>query len=457
VPRPFTLLACILATCWAMPAAGEEPPGPADLDRLLEEDRWEEALPAARRARRACGGCPEMAAVLGRALFRAGRPAEAEALLEPLAGSEKVSARALITLGRIRVASGRADEAYALGLRARAAAPDDPEVLFWAPEMTATRTEAAELLERYLAVAAGQSPDRVKAARGTVGLYRELGERAVWIPAGRPERAEIPLKPFWDMPGRIAGYMIEVLLGEHPKPLRLLLDTGSPGLFVIRRKARKHGFDPLSEETAFGGGGRRRHPTRRGVFSSFAAGPLRYTDALASTTKGEVDPQGRFHGLVGLSIFQGYRVTLDLPGEKILLGPPGEDEPGSPYWTVAGQLLVEVTMPDGSSPLLIFDTGARGSVISTRLASRIEGTRPAGQADVRGFGGRVEDARAVRGVRLEFQGLSNPDPVMNALDLSLRSFMSGVEVSGFLGMDILEGSRIVIDTSRQRVSVRRAR
>lgn len=452
------LLVCQLAALGVAAPDATRPSSTAAIEKLLVADRWDEALPAARRAHEDCGGCAEAGSVLGRALFRAGRLDEARAVLEPLAGQPGITARALVTLGRLLQAASRDDErAYALGVRARAAAPDDPEVLFWAPELTADRTEAAEMLERYLEIAGEEIPDRVEAARGTLELYRELGEREVWIPAERPERAEIPLKPIWDTPGRTAGYMIEVLLGERPKPLRLLLDTGSPGLYVIERKAKKHGFVPLSEETTFGGGGKRRHRTRRGLFGSFAAGPLRYTDALASTTGGELDPQGRFHGLLGLAIFEGYRVTLDMPGKRLLLEPPRDDEPGSPYWMVSGQILVEVAMADGSRPLLIFDTGARGSVISTRLASATEGVREFGGSDVRGFGGRVEGARVVTGVEFEFQGIANPDSVIHALDLSLRSRLSGVEVSGFLGMDVLEESRIVVDTTTRRVSVRRDR
>ena len=92
-------------------------------------------------------------------------------------------------------------------------------------------------------------------------------------------------------------------------------------------------------------------------------------------------------------------------------------------------------------------------MISTRLASRIEGARALRPAEVRGFGGRVQDARMVWGVSLEFQGLTYPGRTIHALDLSLRSRMSGVEVSGFLGMDLLEQTRIVLDTKTRRVSV----
>ena len=40
-----------------------------------------------------------------------------------------------------------------------------------------------------------------------------------------------------------------------------------------------------------------------------------------------------------------------------------------------------------------------------------------------------------------------------AIDLSLRSQVGGVEISGFLGLDLLGGKKIVIDTRRRTVAV----
>ena len=49
-------------------------------------------------------------------------------------------------------------------------------------------------------------------------------------------------------------------------------------------------------------------------------------------------------------------------------------------------------------------------------------------------------------MRLRYQGRQNAEPVLNAGDLDQRSRLGGVEVSGFLGLDILDRTRIVIDT-----------
>ena len=58
-------------------------------------------------------------------------------------------------------------------------------------------------------------------------------------------------------------------------------------------------------------------------------GELSFTDALASTSESEFDPQRRYHGLIGISVFNGYRVTLDLSRQRLLLAPAGgPEQPG---------------------------------------------------------------------------------------------------------------------------------
>jgi tetratricopeptide (TPR) repeat protein len=242
------------------------PAGAADVLSLLEEDLWEEALAEAR--------AQQAVSPLGEALYRAGLFEEADALLTPLCERSEAPGRALATLGRLRGAQGRLDEAVQLMDIAVAAAPQDRLVQFWAADYTTTRAESILRLERYLQLSEGDDPDRIEAAEGSLRLFKALGDRAVWVSLERPERLELPLTLLRDGEGRILGHAIKVRLGKNDKPLRLLLDTGSSGLFLTERAARKRGFEPLAEETFFGGGGGRRHPSGRGLLSTFSMAGL---------------------------------------------------------------------------------------------------------------------------------------------------------------------------------------
>ena len=431
---------------------------------LLASDRWREGLEAARRYAPGDAAPPVARAALGEALYRAGLLREAAAVLDSLAAVPAPPARALLMLGLVRAADGRDDEAASLFARAVETDPSDRDVLRGAAGAAPTRARAIELLGRYLELSAGDDPDRIEGARGTLRLFRALGERAVWVPASRLPRAEIPLRRLRDRSGRATGLVIEMATGRG-KPVRLLLDTGSSGLFLVERIAQRAGFAPLAEETVFGGGGEGKHPSSRGLFASAAFGGVSFSDALASTTTEEIEPMGLYHGVLGLSAFSGYRVTIDLVRDRLVLeraegGDSGEGETpgqtaGEPWWDVGGQMLVEAGARGAPQGLFMLDTGASASLLSTAYAASCPRASVGEPTGVRGFGGTLRDARSVRGVLLILQGLEAPPSVMTASDLTSRSRLGGVEIAGFIGLDLLDRSIVAIDTRSHRVIVRR--
>jgi len=421
---------------------------------LLRLQRRREALEEARGHAAARPASAALAEALGEALYRAGRLQEIEAAIAELASGDDAPGRALATLGRLRLAQGREGEAVDLMARAVEAGPTERDVFYWASGASATRGEAVTRLERYLELAEGDDPDRIEAARTGVEVLRALGERAVWVNQARPESAEIPLTRIWDPETRITqGFVIGARLGERKKPVPLMLDTGSPGLFVIARAARKCAFAPLAEQSQFGGGGSGRHRTTRGLFPTAAFGELRFGEALASSNRQEMDPTGRYHGVIGLAAFNGYRVTLDLEKDRLLLEPPGETAEGEPYWTVEGQWLVEAGLA-GETGLFLLDTGATHTFVDVTTVERIPGAQVGTPVAVHGFGGRIAGARQVRQVEVAFQGQTTGSGPLNAIDLSARSRLGGVELAGFIGLDLLDGKLLVIDTVHRRVSVR---
>ncbi len=423
----------------------------AEARALLERESWREALAAARALANAAPHDPEAIGVLGEALYRAGRIDEAGRTLAPLVGAGAANARALLTLGLVRNAEGNDEEASTLVERAVEADPGDRRVAFWASTAAASGARARELLEAYLARSEGDDIDRVRAAQDSLRFLRALSGRAVWIPVATPERIAIPLRAMGSG-GRVRGYVLEVDLGKG-KPVRLLLDTGSSGVFLLARVAERHGFAPLAESTTFGGGGDQRHETRRGILPRFSVGGLVFKDALVTTTEEEIEPTGQFHGVLGIQLLEGYRVTLDLARGRLLLDVSPSEPSGEPYWEVSGQLLLGSGARLGPQGLFVLDTGAARTLVSAGYAADVPGAILGKGAPVRGYGGRLESARSVRGIVLGFQGAEVPAEV--AADLALQSRLSGVEVSGFLGLDLLSSARVVVDTRSRRIRLDR--
>lgn len=443
------LAALVAAAPGALPETGETATAAARVRALVVADKWREALDEAKRAVAAVPGDPDAVTALGEALYRAGHIEDAGRAVEPIVAGGAPPARALAVLGLVRSAQGRADEGAGLMDRALALAPEDRWVVYQAAGAAPSRAETVRRLERYLALSAGDDPDRIEGARGTIRTNKALGERPVWISTARPDRVEVPLRAIGDGAGGITGYVVEASVGEGRK-VWVLLDSGSGGLFVVERAVRKAAPEPLAEETIFAGGGSGRDSSKRALLPAFSLGGLAFKDAVITITPREIEPTGKYLGVLGLAIFDGYRITLDLKRGRLVLERDAPPLEGDPYWEVSGQMLVE-TGAGQARGLFLLDTGASRSVVSTMFAESVPGSRIGPESPVRTYGGKVPDARAATGIALEFRGLPGSAKPKTAFDLTMRSRLAGVEISGFLGLDVLSGHVIVIDTVRRKI------
>jgi hypothetical protein len=419
---------------------------------LLRRDAWREALQLSRA---------QGEAALLEVLYRAGLLQELDARLDArlrslaAGGTEALPARTAMTLGLLRLAQGRAEEGALALASALARAPADPDVVFAAAGAAPTRARSAELLVRFLALPpAGAISDgeRREAAEGSLRLQRALGERRTWIPLAQPERLEIPLRALSDGRGGIRGYVLDADLGGK-RPVPLLLDTGSGGLFLVARAVRRQAV-PLSDETVFAGGGKGRQATRRALLPRMALGQtIAWQDALVTVAEREIEPTGRYLGVLGLSVFDGYRVTLDLAAPRLVLERGARLTGGEPYWVVEGQWLVRAAAGT-TEGLYLLDSGAAASAVSW-VAAEAAGASldTAGGGPVaRGYSGALA-TRWARGVALRFAGRSTGGDALPAFDLAQRSRLGGVEVSGQIGLDLLAGRRLVLDTVGRRLEV----
>ncbi len=421
---------------------------------LLQLDRWEEALSAARGDQARLPDSAAVASALGSASLRAGEIEDADRILSPLARFPDADPLGLVALGRVRNAQGRGREARTLLDRAYARGRDDPAIVYWCAGAGGTREEIIARLHRFLELGGGGNDDLIEAVRGKIDLYKALGDREIWVPVERPDRVELSLTPLGDGSGGIAAYLVDADMGGR-SPVPLMFDTGSTDLFMVKRIARKRGFEELAIETAFGGAGDKRHRSARGLVPTVSIGGVRYADALATTIRHDLERTGRFQGVIGLSFWDGYHALIDLNEERLVFDrtlPATED--GIPYWVVAGQMLVQVETSTGHRGLFLFDTGATRSTLSLGFAERIPTARVGEKVTVWGYGGRFPETRVITGVGLIFQNRASESDRLNGVDLSLQSRISGVEISGLLGLDMLADRTIVVDTRTQRISMR---
>ena len=111
-----------------------------------------------------------------------------------------------------------------------------------------------------------------------------------------------------------------------------------------------------------------------------------------------------------------------------------------------------VARPDG---LFLFDTGA-STIDDGALVRRSRPGRASRQArdGVRTYGGNVaRRCRRCAASSCDSSTSKGDGSTVFTSDLTQRSRLGGVEVSGFLGLDLLDGTTIVVDTRARSVAV----
>ena len=137
----------------------------------------------------------------------------------------------------------------------------------------------------------------------------------------------------------------------------------------------------------------------------------------------------------------------------MILDREGGGAEGSTYYTVGGQMLVRAETTHERSGMFLFDTGSTSTLVADSLLDNVENVKIGGAVQLPAYGGLRRGARTLDGIGVLFQGVGTEDRQLRAIDLSLRSQVGGVEISGFLGLDLLGGKKIVIDTRRRTVAV----
>jgi hypothetical protein len=212
------------------------------------------------------------------------------------------------------------------------------------------------------------------------------------------------------------------------------------------------------------------------LLPTLLAGDVEFTNALANVATDEVDRRGRYDAILGIDRFSSFRVTIDIPSRRLILQQPaeGESQPSQEtaeatggkrppddgrvvdLWRIEGQLLVTIGMNGGVGHLMMIDTGASRTVLGLGAAERLEGIqRSERTAPTHGFGGEVAGTENIRGLDLLFAGEEWRDLSVIGVDLSRRSRLSGTEVAGYLGLDVLRHLTLTFEPGLTRVRVAR--
>jgi predicted aspartyl protease len=419
-------------------------------------------------AQKALMDAPDSAAAhefAGEVLFRQGQFAQADAEFKNAVGLEPRLARAWWGLGRVAECAAMNLTAVEDYKRAYELDPKDPRILAaWIPRLRGRELAAA--LELYLA-AAGASSESVE-LRQRMELVKALEGREAMALASPYRAAEIPLRGYVSDATHVRTYGVEVMI--NGVSVNLVLDTGAAGIVMTPPAAERARLARLSDSTVRGIGDNSKVAAGyRAVAEHFRIGDVEYRNAVVNVTGQSL--VGIEDGLIGSNVFSEFLITLDFAGGKLRLNPlpgfrPGnelQDRMESPEMRDAarvfrfGHILLVPARVGSRDGLFVMDSGAARSMMSYDLAAEVSKLNRDDKTGIRGLSGKVGDVYATGKVVLEFAGFRQNNLGMTAIDTLELSHRLGTEISGFLGLPILDLFKLTIDYRDGLVKFERSR
>jgi tetratricopeptide (TPR) repeat protein len=461
---------------------------------LLAEQKTDEAESTIRTALAADPQSPVLLTALAQIQYRQGLPWEESKTLTAAQVRGVCYPRLHLALSTFY----RLNSYYATALReiqtAHRLDPYDPEIRqAWTRSLPLTQRISE--VKAYLSAhdANQESSDRAK--RELAYLESRLESQANSCHLASPVAAtDIELSPILQDPQRIRGWGLDVAFNGHKS--RLEIDTGASGLYISRSIAEHAGLKEVAKSQIGGIGDKGPQSGYTAYAESIKIGGLEFKNCLVEVSDrrnvAEID------GLIGMDVFSTFLVTLDFPWHKLTLSPlpaypgtvaapasldteeasspdekspadkstdessgtgAGPKPPSGPHdryvapemekWTkvyrVGHNIMVPTALNQKTMHLFIMDTGSFRTTISPAAAREVTKVRSDDYAGVHGISGSVKNVSRGDKVVVQFAGLKQETDGMLSFDNSGISRGVGVEVSGFLGFDLLHLLVVKID------------
>jgi hypothetical protein len=184
---------------------------------------------------------------------------------------------------------------------------------------------------------------------------------------------------------------------------------------------------------------------------------VEYRNALISVAGQSLE--GIQDGLIGSNVFSEFLITLDFADGKLRLNPlPGyhigeefQDRVEIPEMRDAarvfrfGHILLVPVRVGSRDGLFVLDTGAARTMMSYDLAAEVSKLNHDDRTTIQGMSGKVGDVYQTGNLVLEFAGFAQKNLAMTAIDTWELSHRLGTEISGFLGLPVLDLFTLTID------------
>jgi tetratricopeptide (TPR) repeat protein len=471
----------------------------------LKQDKVREADDALRKGLNTDPGNTDFKVAEGELLFRQGEIPEAGKLFDeviaappaPLpsnpAAEAKPNARAYLGAARVAAASALYARQYILLKRAHEIDSSDPDIRkAWM--RTLAGADSIKSLEDYLAQPTNDDAEAQSRLKERLDLLKasQSAHLGLCRPASDVTATLIGLLPVETRGGGTQGSGLNLTI--NGKKFKLLLDTGASGLLIDSKLAGQAGLKPVSDVQMTGIGDKPDFQAHIGYADSVRIGEMEFRSCPVYV----VDrlPQGQ-DGIIGTDVFSQFLIEIDFPNSTLRLSQlpprPGEtppkpflktsdEEPGqepspdpagapgassagasqSRSWTSRYQdryiapemhsyvqafrldhmLLVPTKINDGPEKLFLLDTGSFDNTITPSAAQEVTRIH---RAPALGVHRDLKKVYVADKVMLDFGHLRQTVPHMVSIDMTRTSRRAGTEISGTLGMVMLNLLKVRLD------------
>ena len=423
---------------------------------LLIEDELDLASEQIKKTLHRNPNDPFILTAYGMYLLREGEFKKAEAQLEKSLRMNSKQAEAHLAMGRLLLSRLQFDQSLAHFQKAIQLAPEMEDNYFYISEgygATRNYVQQAKSLEKYLSLKPRFYPERVQNAEALLMFFRSFENEVVGRIKDSQRSYEISSQPFF-------GLMIVETYINDSGPYRFLVDTGATSTVISNELIDQLKIPVIASAVAKCVGGTGKTATHLCKAAKLRIGAVEISNLPVSSFDNKIF-QGLIDGVLSTSDLADFLITLDYPGQRILLEPRGPEngDKNRPVLPVDGTqvdfrifgnlILLPVSINGPVTRNFLFDTGAVVSALSKRQASflGVNEETPNAKVDIE-FAGACGIAHSVLGVDkvlLSLGRIKQEYAKILAIHLSEISKEVGSEVSGILGADFYSKRVVKID------------
>jgi tetratricopeptide (TPR) repeat protein len=429
-----------------------------------------EAEGAAERALENAKDASNAQTAMAEVYFRQGKIAESQQILLRLVKSQAAGSRTFFALAKIYLATGNYKAAKALLEVAHKMDPKDPDVEE-ARVWSLTREEHLQQLKKRIEDGNFEDQQERDAVAGMIAILedRQKNQNRTCKLVSNVTKTEIRLSPLLYDAKRIRGYGLSVKVNDALASL--MLDSDAGGILVSSKIAEKAGLSKIADSLVHDVGDAGPAKGYLAFAEKLKIGDLEFENCYVEVINNRKALED--DGLIGTNVFENYLIDLNFPEEKLRLSqlpsypnelrvqPSLNSEPNTTShlhnnWTppefadfekvyrFGHMLLLPLDLNKAPAHLFLLDTGAFDNSVSPAAAK--EASKISTDSDIR-VKGLIEEVKTgfTTGNMLVTFGHFQQRGDLIAFDMTGISNSVGTEVSGTLGLAMLEHLEIKLD------------